>query len=216
MRILFIRHPESTKNIARSFSSHENQEPLTLLGEQQVRKVVDVLSKYFSDKTLPGLYSATSLRAMALADAIGQSLGVKVVKSPELNSIDSGNVAGLNKEQMDKVAPGYFHKMELYEAGVVDAYTIDHPGESLIEFENRLYRLLLAAEEKDSVAIVIAHKSAITAALIGYARRANAYPEDFFGYIPLETARLSIVDITDSVTSIKEVNVAVEELLGYE
>jgi broad specificity phosphatase PhoE len=216
MKIIFIRHPESTKNVSKSFSSHENQEPLTTKGEQQVEDVTKVLRENLSGGQAISLYSATSLRAMALSDAIGQVLGIHVTQQMELNSINSGNVAGLNKSQMDKIVPGYFHRMELYESGVVNAYAIDHPGEPLVEFESRLRKLLSSIEEKDAVAIVVAHKSAITAALIDYARKAGIYPDGFFGYIPLETAQFSIVSIANRVPRIDCVNVSALGAFKYE
>lgn len=215
MRLIFIRHPESTKNIRGHFSSHENTEPLTSLGFAQIDSIKSEIQTLLDDGFLElpiVLYSATSTRSMTLAKELASICGSEINAQMCLNSINSGTVAGLNKEQMDKVAPGYFYEIELYESGISNAYTINHLGEPPADFEEKVARLLKKIESFDTgTAIIIAHKSALTAAFINYARRRGCYPQNFYGYIPFDTAGFSIVEIEKNDINIIGVNKSVEE-----
>lgn len=215
MRLIFIRHPESTKNTNGHFSTYENTEPLTTLGWAQVDLIKSEIQALLVNgliKNPIALYSATSLRSIVLAKELANICGSKINERACLNSINSGTVTGLNKEQMDKVAPGYFHEIELYESGISNAYTINHPGESPICFEKKISLLLKEIETSVAgTAIIIAHKSALTAIFINYARRKNYYPQDFYGYIPFDNASFSIIDIDKSNIKIIGVNKSVEE-----
>lgn len=209
MRTIFIRHPESTKNVSGQFSSHENQEPLTDRGVAQVEQVTGTIGGLLQLQAFAEpfhLFSATSLRAEKLAQSLSRALGVIAIQNTCLNSIDSGNVAGLDREQMEEVAPGYFHEMELYESGVMNAYSINHSGEPLLEFESRVATLLQDIESRTGTAFVVLHKSAATAALINYGRRIGKYPDSFFGYIPLDTVSVSVVDTNAGQVNIRGVN----------
>lgn len=215
MRLIFIRHPESTKNTDGHLSSYENTEPLTTLGWTQVDSIKSEFQSLLDNgfiKNPIALYSATSMRSITLAKELASICGSEINEQVCLNSINSGTVTGLNKEQMDKVAPGYYHEIELYESGISNAYTINHQGESPICFEKKISLLLKKIETSDiGTAIIIAHKSALTAIFINYARRRNSYPQDFYGYIPFDTASFSIVDIDKSDINVIGVNKSVEE-----
>lgn len=215
MRLIFIRHPESTKNTDGHLSTYENTEPLTALGWAQVDSIKSEIRALLDDgfiKNPIALYSATSMRSITLAKELASICGSEINEQVCLNSINSGTVTGLNKEQMDRVAPGYYHEIELYESGISNAYTINHHGESPICFEKKISLLLKKIETSDiGTAIIIAHKSALTAIFINYARRRNNYPQDFYGYIPFDTASFSIVDIDKNDINIIGVNKPVEE-----
>lgn len=215
MRLIFIRHPESTKNINGHFSSYENTEPLTDLGWSQVNliklEIQNLLNNGFIKNPI-ALYSATSMRSIALAKELASICETKINKQVCLNSIGSGAVTGLNKEQMDKVIPGYFHEIELYESGISNAYTINHPGEAPASFEKKISFFLQKLETSDiGTAIIIGHKSALTAIFINYARRKKCYPNDFYGYIPFDNASFSVVEIDKNDINIIGVNKSVEE-----
>ena len=180
---------------------------------EQVIEVVDSLVKSHAITGPFYLFSATSLRAEKLAQPLSAVLGVTEVRKTCLNSIDSGSVAGLNREQMEEVVPGYFHTMKLYETGAMNAYSIKHPGEPLVDFEKKVTALLDEIEcKKDGTAFVVLHKSAETAALIHYARRMGKYPRTFFGYIKLDTANASVIDIVGERINILCINVPCDEL----
>ena len=215
MRLIFIRHPESTKNTSGRFSSYENTEPLTTLGWTQVNSIKSeiqaLLDNGFIKKPI-ALYSATSVRSITLAKELASICGSKINEQACLNSIGSGSVTGLNEKQMNKVAPGYFHEIELYESGISNAYTIKHPGEPPACFEKRVSLLLKKIETSvTDTAIIIAHKSALTAIFINYARRKKYYPQNFYGYIPFDNASFSIVDIDNGDINIIGINKSVEE-----
>lgn len=215
MRLIFIRHPESTKNVNGHFSSYENTEPLTILGWTQVNSIKSEIQTLLDNGLIKkpiALYSATSMRSITLAKELAYICESEINEQICLNSINSGSVTGLNKEQMDKVVPGYFHEIELYESGISNAYTIKHPGESPTCFEKKISILLKEIETSViGTAIIIAHKSALTAIFINYARRKNYYPQDFYGYIPFDNASFSIIDINNNNINIIGVNKSVEE-----
>ena len=81
MRLIFIRHPESTKNTCGHFSSYENNEPLTTLGWTQVNSIKLEIKALLDDgfiKRPVTLYSATSMRSITLAKELASICGTKI------------------------------------------------------------------------------------------------------------------------------------------
>ncbi len=121
-------------------------------------------------------------------------------------------VTGLNKEQTDKVIPGYFHEIELYESGISNAYTINHPGGSPASFEKKISFFLQKLETSD-YRNVDNHwtQVGIDSNFYKLCAKKKCYPNDFYGYISFDNASFSVVEIDKNDINIIGVNKSVEE-----
>lgn len=201
MLIVIIRHPESTKNQAKTFSSANAQEQLTPLGSEQLIQVVKRIAEFrvLHAGLTAKVYTADSVRAGMLGEAISESLGAPLVRMSELTSVRAGDISGMPEDVVRATYEEYFRHLSVYRAGLFSSYTLNHPGESLRAFEARVDRACVAIENSGAdLVFVIAHKSAATAALIRYARRFHDYPQEFFGFLDLPTASISLVEVQDT------------------
>jgi broad specificity phosphatase PhoE len=107
-------------------------------------------------------------------------------------------------------------QLELYRAGLFNSYKLSGYAEGVQEFEGRVAQALsdINAVEGESVHLVIAHRSSITAILLRMARLSLGYPIDYYGYVHLDVGRLSAFSQSLSDQSVKwlGVNFSAEEL----
>lgn len=213
--IILIRHPESIKNAGELFSSNDNREALTETGEHEARSLARALSRSCSPFSGDGLciLTADSFRSVFLAELLSQRFGISFEANDSLISIKAGEISGKSEEEIAVKFPEYFRSLSLYRRGVVSSYDLGHKGQPLKEYESRIAAIASEFEHRSTpIGIVIAHRSAITALLIRYARLYHNYPSDFFGYIELPLASVSVVIFNEDHGSIEYVGLAVEEL----
>jgi broad specificity phosphatase PhoE len=217
-KIVFVRHPEATKNLSDKFASKDDDEAVTDLGYRQIDQLGAILSTTVSQASYVkiSVVSADSARSIPCGVEIAERLGVRLIRDDRLTSIKAGQIAGVTEEAVSRDMPEYYEKLTMYRRGVISSYKLDHPGERLIDFERRVASSLLEIESSSSTLIIVcAHKSAITAALIRYARMFHDYPKDFFGFVDLPLASLSMVEIQGSKGRIACVGVDAEEIHNY-
>ena len=199
--VFLVRHPESVKNVTGALGSAAGREALTARGRDQVAEIVSGFSAVrdvFSCNFV--LYSSASLRSQAVAAALATDFGISLITSAVLNSIDAGLATGLTRQESEALVPGYAMHMDLYERGVENGYSFQHPGQPLEEFENAVSAFIHDLEESRAPCVIlVGHKSALTAAIIHFARRGHGYPEDFFGYVDIPLASVSVVRLSPSV-----------------
>lgn len=213
--ILLIRHPESIKNAEGTFSSNNNQEVLTETGERQAETLASMLSQsllHFLGREVR-ILTADSLRSLFLAELLSQRLGAILEKSNSLISVKAGEISGQSEAEIALKFPEYFRSLTLYRRGVVSSYDLKHKGQPLREYESRVGAIASEFERRsEPVGIIVAHRSAITALLIRYARLYHNYPANYFGYIELPLASLSIVTSSEQHGAIEYVGLAPNEL----
>ena len=89
--------------------------------------------------------------------------------------------------------------LELYRAGIANSYCIGGYGEDVRLFESRVASELMALEATaKEVLLVVAHRSSLTAMLLGLARRSLGYPSAFYGYVQLDLGHISAIRMEDS------------------
>jgi broad specificity phosphatase PhoE len=212
---ILLRHPESTKNVAERFSDPDNGEQVTAAGDSQISALVAALSLRLHEhkQSRARIVSANSVRALSLARELSERLYAPLAVSNTLVSIKSDRIAGKLEKQVAADFPAYYHALALYRSGVVSSYDLPHKGQPLRDYEGRVGEILTSLEEAhEEVGIVVAHRSALTAALILYARKYHNYPSNFFGYISLPLASVSIIAHTLKGGSILCVGLTIEQL----
>lgn len=200
MLAIFVRHPESTKNIGESFASATAAEPLTPAGHRAswefCRELMSVLG---SALTNGAVYSSGSARASQFAAIVGQVCGCPIVEDSRLNSIQAGRHAGRPEVAVEADDPAYFSALRLYRAGLLSSDRIPHRGESLADFEARVRDALSEAQASGARCVIVCgHRSTITASLIHYARLYHGYPRGFYGYVELPLLSISAVETAGS------------------
>jgi broad specificity phosphatase PhoE len=214
--IALVRHPESTKNLILSFASSEGLESLTENGLAQLSSIEAAMRevKEFVPSARFQLYSADSVRAAAVGTRLAIALALEEIVMPNLGSVRSGQLAGVPEHIARSTHAEYFRKLALYRAGAFSSYDLDSPGESTHLFETRIAQALARIEaDGPDFAVVAAHKSSITASVIAYARRFHKYPRDFFGFVDVPTASISVVQVDEQGGRIWGVGEPVESAL---
>lgn len=193
MRILLVRHPETTKNTSMRFAGRDSDDVVTPRGMRQIEDI-SLLAR--ETALVAQTFGPSSSRSRQLVTAIAGSTANSPIWIDGLSSIDGGDISGMLESDVKRVFPEYYYSLDLYRKGVLSSYDLNHTGESLHDFEARIDSALTEIEDADcDIAFVVGHKSALTAGLIRFARRFHGYPEKFFGFVDLPTGSVSGVDL---------------------
>lgn len=200
--LILVRHADSEKNRTGRFSSDSVGDKLTHAGSIEVAQLVNSLRSVFDHWSIRdvSLCSASSGRAVSTAEAIADSFQLPMRTFPGLASIYSGSLAGQTEDWAREKKSNYMEWLDLYRSGLASSYEIPRPdgGESLPDFEARIESSVAEILSMNGdTKIIVAHRSPITAILISYARQFLGYPRDFFGYVPLKTAGVSLINLSE-------------------
>ena len=100
MKLLLVRHGQSTYNLANKFTGWRDP-PLSELGKNQAEETAIKLQKYHIDV----IYSSSLIRAKQTAEIIIKNhpnSPKEIVSNPLLNERNYGNWAGKNKDEVKK------------------------------------------------------------------------------------------------------------------
>lgn len=204
VHLLLIRHEESTKNTKVQFSSKGDAEGLTSLGARRSASLAKSLVAWSSRARLfvRGVYSTDSVRAAQTAGAIAAAFRVPVIEDARLRSTWPGALAGRSEQEAQLSHPDFLNQLSLYRKGVFNAYdfSVAEGKEDKPVFEARVASVLdeIVTAPHESLKIVVAHRSPLTATIIRAARALHGYPSDFFGYVPLDLGGITWLSHTDS------------------
>ena len=106
MRLILVRHGESMGNAAGIYQGW-NDEPLSPLGERQVRAAACALAERVTRRDIRpvALYASPLQRAWRTGVVIGQALGLTPVAHPGLREIDVGAAGGVSFAEVDRRWP---------------------------------------------------------------------------------------------------------------
>lgn len=153
MRLLLIRHAETSDNVDRVVGSRLPGPPLTSTGRAQARDLGARLAH------APAVvHSSQARRAVETAEAVAAALGVPHVPVDGLHEIDAGDLEG---RSFDDALEGY--------AGTMQGWWTDPDaripgGESGSEFIERFDRAVTGVVDgapDDAVVAVVSHEAAI-------------------------------------------------------
>ena len=101
IRILLIRHAESTANEAGIISTSQPGPELTARGRQQAEALPAALREALTDDSgdlaIDGLYASTLRRTQLTAEPLSRAIGVPVTVVEGLHEIEAGDLEGLGE-----------------------------------------------------------------------------------------------------------------------
>jgi broad specificity phosphatase PhoE len=138
-RLILVRHGETEANVAGRMQGRGN-DPLTPLGERQVRAVAERLRR--ESHPVTALYSSPLLRAQLTARAISAALDVPLRLRDGLQEMHLGELEGVSALELARAAPrdpderypGVESAREFVERvmGTLYGLTAAHPGETIV------------------------------------------------------------------------------------
>lgn len=187
MRLLLIRHAESTGNRQRRLQGRADF-PLTERGRRQAAELAAALSRL----PVTAVSSSPIRRALKTAEAIAGRLGLKGDVQPALQEYDFGELSGLTWPEIRERRP------RLIEQLLSDSADFPHyPGEEGREaFRERVCGALWAIADKhaaEEAVAVVTHAGPIAVFLLDVLQRGYQRPIPF----TLDNASLTTVEITE-------------------
>ncbi|HJX70200.1 MAG TPA: histidine phosphatase family protein [Dehalococcoidia bacterium] len=150
MRLILVRHGETSWNQEGRIQGCRSDTELSERGKEQIRKVAQALR----GQSITAIYSSPLRRAMDTAKAIAQALGLEVKVIPELRELDIGELEGL----VEKELKGRYR--EFWEKWRGGNPSLHMPGgESLEELQRRAWQAIecIVGEHPDEVVAVTSH-----------------------------------------------------------
>ncbi len=187
MRLLLIRHAESTGNRQRRLQGRA-EFPLTERGRRQAEELAAAVSRL----PITAVASSPVVRALHTAEAIAGPLGLTVEVQPALQEYDFGELSGLTWPEIRERHP------QLIEQLLSDSSDFPHyPGEEGREaFRERVCGALWAIADRfageQSVAVVT-HAGPIAVFLLDILQRGYQRPIPF----TLDNASVTTVEIAE-------------------
>lgn len=213
MEVLLIRHLESEKNLNSAFSSKTNSEKLTESGRSYGLYLAKLIEKYVLQNglTVANIYSARSKRAKDTSLIIAKKMDTSVVKVEKFNSMSTKVYSGLTEEEVRQKDPTFISQIRLCELGLYNAYQIKRveKGENLKQFEKRVstaFEAILNNKCRETIKVMVLHKSSIQAILYHLARKYLQYPSDFYGYIKIDLGNICLLKINSTGFTINAIN----------
>jgi broad specificity phosphatase PhoE len=187
MRLLLIRHAESTGNRQRRLQGRADF-PLTGRGRRQAADLAAALSRL----PISAVYSSPIVRVLHTAEAIATPLKLEVQVEPALQEYDFGELSGLTWPEIRERHP------KLIEQLLSDNADFPHyPGEEGREtFRQRVCGALWAIAERhadERAVAVVTHAGPIAVFLLDILQRGYQRPIPF----TLDNASVTTVEIAE-------------------
>lgn len=198
--VAFVRHPETMKNLLQGFGGGSNDNDETDRGRDETDSLIRIMSDAAAEMPSccsTSVWSSGAPRAARLATSLAKELRAELIPDARFGPIMNGPLSGLTADQVARENPDYFRSVQLHRRGILSGYQLKHPGQSTADFEKQVRQALWDVDaSRNSLSIILSHKSTIGAAMIYYARKFYDYPSNFYGYIDVPTATVSLVSLT--------------------
>lgn len=212
--LLLVRHWESTKNREDRFATEVDEDHLTEDGAIMARDHAQSLQSFISMSlcsSKPVVCCSSTPRAQESAEALCDRFKCKPIVDSALNSIVVSGTMGMTRAELRNVDRLSEWELHMYRAGLFDTYQMRHVGSITRAYETRVKtRLQHLIDMISTVGVVFAHRSTLTASLIGIARQCGYYPGDFFGFVPMELGAVSLIEYTDEGVAARVVFVSLD------
>ena len=209
MKLLLIRHAQSTKTILNRIGVSGVDYRLTSFGRQSAHDfgiLIDPLGRK-AEKIYIGDSSATLETA---------SLIWKNTASPTLlqglHSIDLGVLSGLSFEEIETQYPEYWSQLYAYMCNTLHPRDFSFPGaESIGDFETRIFGgLETIIRHTNKFSVLVAHRSVITAILNICVNTPSSIEEGEFKYYNLPPLSISLVKINRDLSVAEVLEIGLE------
>lgn len=194
-RILLIRHAESLKNTRIEFSSTNLDRGLSRGGIEHISAARDNILRVAA-YLVPGLSEvvcSNSARALETGKLLAEGTRFSVRADATLSSHVVDETAGMTEQELRDRHPQSSRFLKEYRHGLRSSTTIPFVRESLPDLRHRARRALLSHGN----ALLVAHRSFLTACLMEAAASSMAIGRDHFGYVPLDYLHISMIEKTD-------------------
>lgn len=185
MRLLLIRHGESTGNADGRLQGHLDS-PLSERGRWEGERLAERLESY----SLDALYSSTLGRARGTAEIVAARLGLELEERSFLMERDVGALAGLTRDEIRERFPESV-RVRLEDPGEVDVDGYERDA----EFSERAVgglEMIVEAHSEQTVAVVT-HGGVIGA----YCRHTLHIPRVGVGPFEVSNAGITVFDVRD-------------------
>lgn len=156
VRIILVRHAQTTWNQSRRIQGGNSDTQLNNEGDRQCLCLAERLKK----EKVQAIYSSPLSRAIHTAEAIAHCHGLPVITDPALKEIDCGTMEGASirdiGERLQKLVQGGDEN---------DLLFTNCGGESVAELKERAWGAIqrMAKEHPDSTVVVVSHYFVISA-----------------------------------------------------
>ena len=147
MKFIIARHTQTLANIEKKLYG-VTQSALTEKGLLQIQK----LSKEIGSEKVDFMYSSPLERAISLADAISEELGLEYETREELRELNFGMFENKTYSQIEKEHPKEWKDWIRDYKG----YTIPG-GENFVEWRNSTISFVDSIKEKDGTTLIVTH-----------------------------------------------------------
>lgn len=149
VKVILIRHGETTLNQSRLIQGCNSDTPLTENGKQQAESLA---LKLKGEERIQVIYSSPLQRALTTALAIARYHGVEVNLEPNLTEIDAGELEGAPVSKVVSL-------LDQLSTGEVRTIFEAHGGESLASVQQRGWSTIqsLVDEHPNGVLAVVSH-----------------------------------------------------------
>ncbi|MBI4302262.1 MAG: histidine phosphatase family protein [Chloroflexi bacterium] len=182
MRLILVRHGETSWNQERRIQGHSDVE-LNTLGEKQGESLGQVLK----NQPITAIYSSPLQRALKTAQSIACYHHLPVNTDPNLMEIDHGELEGLTTEEMRSRYPDFLKRW------TADSAEATIPGgEPLTQLQSRAWEAIqrIRALHPQETVVLVGHRFVLGAILC----RAIGLSLSHFRRLTLAIASMSILD----------------------
>lgn len=158
-RLLFVRHGQSTGNLANLWTSVHHGYPLTELGHEQARAAGERLRAEGVD----ALYCSHVERAVETAAEIGAVLGLEPVEIDGIHELDVGIHEGRHDDEVAPIAQDVFTAWLVHE-DLSGGFEGGETGAEVVARFRKACELLVAADAGRTL-VVVSHGGALALGL---------------------------------------------------
>lgn len=150
VRLVLVRHGESTWNVERLVQGHDDRSVLTQKGRDQVRRSIEAMTQ-----RVDAIVTSDLARARESAQIASEILGLEPRVDPRLRERCFGVLEGSSIDDVPASAVG------IVDGVVVDVDASPDEGETLRQFRDRSLVALLAAASDAMSTLVVTHGGVI-------------------------------------------------------
>ncbi len=217
MKIIFVRHAESIKNIERRHGKAASGFGLTTNGtESSIALAKKLLTKDFR---IDDIYASDSQQAKETATILSKHLGINVTYLENFHSLDYGIVCGFSTDEIKLLYPNVQSQIDLFNSNKLHPKEFSIPDmESAFSFDERIRKALntvLNKSSNDSTVAVITHTSIINFVINSVVSFPNSLIDSDFKRYNLANLSFTTINIdkrTHQLESI-EININADKYL---
>lgn len=222
MKLMVLRHMESTKQILKAFSSDTDEFPLTERGVSECEKLSEAIDIYLKklNLTCSAIHTSTSVRTHETAEIISNRINCpSVIEHAGLRSINSGKkLRGKTEEEARIINLKFMEQLKLYRCGLFDSYKYDHIDKKIYRknFERCVIKCLnsILQNTTDDFVILVVHHSTLASIMIHFARLYCKYPKNFFGKVDCDAGHFYLLNLDKKNCHIELCNAGYQDLIS--